>query len=62
MSSIRYPAFSLDDNHYKVILPDTKRAGNYPADVYVGDDFIGKILIKAQGKSGKINEGFDNLL
>ena len=32
------PAFSLDGNHYKVVLPDTKRAGNYPIDVYAGDD------------------------
>ena len=57
----RYSAFSLGSNHYKVLLPDTKRAGNYPADVYAGDDLIGKILIKAQGKSGKINDAFDNL-
>ena len=57
----RYSAFSLDGNHYKVVLPDTKRAGNYPADVYAGDDLIGKILIKAQGKSGKINDAFDDL-
>lgn len=61
LSGKRYPAFSLDGNHYKVVLPDTKRAGNYPADVYAGDDLIGKILIKAQGKSGKINDAFDDL-
>jgi len=57
----RYSAFPLDGNHYKVALPDTKRAGNYPADVYAGDDLIGKILIKAQGKSGKVNDAFDDL-
>ena len=51
----------LDGNHYKVALPDTKRAGEYHADVYSGDDLIGKILIKAQGKSGKANEAFDGL-
>jgi hypothetical protein len=42
-------------------LPDTKRAGEYPADVYSGDNLIGKILIQAQGKSGKINDAFDDL-
>ena len=42
------------------MLPDTKRAGNYPADVYMGDDLIGNIVIKAQGKSGKVND-FDDL-
>jgi hypothetical protein len=57
----RYSAFSLDGNHYKVVLPDTKRAGNYPADVYMGDDLIGNIVIKAQGKSGKVNDDFDDL-
>jgi len=57
----RYSATSLDYNHYKVTLPDTKRAGDYPADVYSGDDLIGKILIKAQGKSGKVNDAFDDL-
>jgi hypothetical protein len=57
----RYSASSLDGNHYKVALPDTKRAGDYPADVYAGDDLIGQILIKAQGKSGKVNDAFDDL-
>ena len=57
----RYVALPIDENHYKVTLPDTKRAGDYPADVYGGDDLIGKVLIKAQGKSGKSNDDFDNL-
>lgn len=56
-----YPASQIDTNHYVVKLPDTKRAGEYPADVYAGDDLIGKVLIKAQGKSGKVNDAFDNL-
>lgn len=57
----RYSAFPTDDNHYKVTLPDIKRAGDYPADIYAGDDLIGQVLIKAQGKSGKSNNDFDNL-
>jgi hypothetical protein len=44
-----------------VELPDTKRAGDYPADVYAADNLIGNILIKAQGKSGKVNDAFDDL-
>jgi len=56
-----YQAVRTDENHYTVKLPDTKRAGDYPADVYVGDNLIGKILIKAQGKSGKVNDAFDDL-
>jgi hypothetical protein len=57
----RYPAVQTDGNHYSVKLPDTKRAGDYPADVYAGDNLIGKIMIKAQGKSGKVNDAFDDL-
>ncbi|MCB8817401.1 BREX-4 system phosphatase PglZ [Desulfosporosinus shakirovi] len=57
----RYIALPTDENHYEVALPDTKRAGDYPADVYAGDDLIGQVLIKAKGKSGKSNDDFDNL-
>jgi hypothetical protein len=57
----QYQAIQTDDNHYSVKLPDIKRAGDYPADVYAGDDLIGKIIIKAQSKSGKVNDAFDDL-
>ncbi len=56
-----YPASSFGTNHYNVKLPDIKRAGNYSCDIYAGDDLIGKILIKAQSKSGKIKDDFDDL-
>lgn len=56
-----YSASQIDANHYSVQLPDTKRADDYPADVYAGDNLIGKIMIKAQGKSGKVNDAFDDL-
>jgi hypothetical protein len=61
MNGKRYTATPTDENHYAVTLPDTKRAGNYSADVYAGDDLIGQVLIKAQGKSGKVNDDFDGL-
>lgn len=61
LNGTRYIASLIDENHYKVDLPDTKRAGDYPADVYAGDDLIGQVLIKVQGKSGKSNDDFDNL-
>lgn len=56
-----YSASQIDANHYSVKLPDTKRAGEYPADVYTGDNLVGKVMIKAQGKSGKVNDVFDDL-
>jgi hypothetical protein len=61
LSGKPYSASQIDTNHYSVKLPDTKRAGEYPADVYAGDNLIGKIMIRAQGKSGKINDAFDDL-
>ncbi len=57
----RYLASQIDANHYSVKLPDTKRAGNYSADVYAGDNLISQIMIKAQGKSAKVNDAFDDL-
>ena len=57
----RYSASQIDANHYSVMLPDTKRAGDYSADIYAGDNLIGTIMIKAQGKSGKVNDAFDEL-
>ena len=56
-----YEASRIDSNHYSVKLPNIKRAGAYEADVYSGDNLIGKIIIKAQGKSGKVNDAFDEL-
>ena len=61
LNGMPYSASQMDANHYSVKLPDTKRAGDYPADVYAGDNLIGKIMIKAQGKSGKVNDAFDDL-
>jgi len=51
----------MDANHYAVKLPDMKRAGNYPAEVYAGDNLVVRIVIEAQGKSGKVNNAFDDL-
>jgi len=56
-----YSASQIDTNHYSVKLPDTKRAGEYSADIYAGDNLIGNIKFKAQGKSGKVNDAFDGL-
>jgi len=57
----RYLATQADAHHYDVNLPELKRAGDYFADVYSGDDLIGKVAIRAQGRSGKVNDAFDDL-
>lgn len=56
-----YSAFQISEHHYSVKLPETKRAGDYSAEVYAGDNLIGNIMFKAQGKSGKVNNAFDDL-
>jgi hypothetical protein len=56
----RYQAIQTGGNHHSVKLPDTKRAGDYAADVYSGDDLIDKIMFKALGKSGRANDAFDD--
>lgn len=61
LNAKRYLASQIDTNHYSVKLPDTKRAGNYSAYVYAGDNLISQIMIKAQGKSANVNDAFDDL-
>ena len=56
-----YMGDQIDSNHYSIKIPDIKRAGDYQADVYSGDNLIGKVMIKAQGKSGRINDDFNDL-
>lgn len=57
----QYPAAPIDDNHYSVNIPNIKRAGTYPADVYLGEDLATHINIKATGKSASMNDDFDDL-
>jgi hypothetical protein len=54
-----YAAERTDDNHYKVET-DIKRAGEYNADVFSGDDLIGKVKFIAQGGIGKKNADVAN--
>lgn len=56
----RYPASMIDDNRYKAVLTDLKRAGDYLADVYAGENLIGQVTVRAIGKSGRVNNDFDN--
>jgi hypothetical protein len=57
----RYPATPIDEHHYAVALADITRSGEYPAEVHTGDNLIGKVLIKAEGKGGKVNDAFNDL-
>lgn len=57
----RYRATAVDENHYKVDLLDIKRACTVPAGIYLGDDLISHITIKAVGKSASMDSDFDDL-
>ena len=51
----------IDSNHFKVSIPDIKRASTNMADVFLGEDLVSHIQIKAVGKSASMNDDFDDL-
>ncbi len=55
------PNTVIDEHHYMFILSDIKRSGRYNADVYDGQDVIGKIVINVKGAVGSSNSDFDDL-
>lgn len=57
----KYQATAVDENHYKVNLLDVKRACTVSAGVYLGEDLISRITIKAVGKSASLDSDFDDL-
>ena len=52
-----YMAVKKDDNHY-IATTDIKRAGEYQADIFDGDNLVGRETFTAQGKN-KSNDEFD---
>ena len=59
--SVRYASKRIDDNHYIVDIPDIKKAGTYPLDMYIGNDLVSRIEINVIGKSASMNDVFDDL-
>lgn len=57
----RYETVKADDNHHTVALTDIKRARDYYADVYEGDNLIERLKFTVQTGSGKRNDAFDDL-
>jgi len=58
----RYPGVVTDDNHYRVSIDEIKRAGIVEADVYLGEDLVSHLSVKAVGKSASMNSDFDDLI
>lgn len=57
----RYQATAIDENHYRVDLTDIKRACTVSAGIFLGEDLISHITIKAVGKSAAVDSDFDDL-
>lgn len=55
----RYPGQLTDTKMYKFCLKDLKRAGNYKADIFDGENLIDSIEFKAKGKTAIIKDDFD---
>ncbi len=58
----KYAGVSIDANHFKVSVPEIKRAGNVDAEIYIGEDLVSHITVKAVGKSASMNSDFDDLI
>lgn len=61
IKSKRYQCEKIDDNHFSVAIPEIKRSGTYPADIYIGNDLIEHIVIDAKGKSATMDQTFEDL-
>lgn len=57
----KYQCSATDANHYKVGIPDIKRAGVCELDVYLDENLVTHISVNAVGKSASMNSDFDDL-
>jgi hypothetical protein len=60
IGSKQYKMVKSDDHHYSSHLQDLKKAGQYEAMVYVGDDLIGRVNFVTRSKSAQVNSDFDD--
>jgi len=56
-----YLAECIDETHYKIVIPDIKRAGKYAVDIFDGENLIGNITLGVKGAVGSSNSSFDDL-
>lgn len=57
----RYDAVKSDTDNHWVVTTDIYRTGEYSADVFTGDNLIGKLAFTIQSEMGKKNDAFDAL-
>ena len=56
-----YKCDSIDDNHYRVDIPDIKQAGKVKLDVFLDDNLTSHLEFDVTSKSASINSDFDDL-
>ena len=54
-----YKSTLIDDNHYKIVIDDIKKAGVYMLDAYIGSNLMTRLELVTKGKSAAINDDFD---
>lgn len=59
--SMLYNAKKLDDNHYKVEIKKITKSGEYPMDIYLGENLVKHLVLPVKGKSASMNAVFDDL-
>ncbi len=52
----QYSSESVGNNKHKIVFTDIKRAGQYIADVFEGDNLIGQVAFEVQSESGKTKD------
>lgn len=54
-----YPGEQQDGQHFRVRIPGILHSGTYPIEVYLGEDLLSRISVKAAGKGMQVNDDFD---
>ncbi len=56
-----YSAVQTDKTHFKFILGDIKRSGDYEASIFDGSNLIGRVKLHFKGAAGSTKSDFDDL-
>ena len=61
INSKPYSAVQTDKTHFKFILGDIKRSGEYEASIFDGSNLIGRVKLHIKGAAGSTKSDFDDL-
>lgn len=55
-----YTSQGRGEQHHTLVLAEMKHIGTYPIEVYVGDDLLDTLSLQTKGKTGNMNQSFDD--